>query len=152
MKKNYNIKMDKERIKRYKEKQEKLSEYLKYLKDWTQDLEVEDFNKTNIKEQFSIYHAFQIVVEIITDLSAMVVKDLKKIPKDDYSNLETLAKEKIITKELSSYIKEANGLRNRIVHDYNNIDDDIAYKSILNVLNRIKQFKEVIDEWLKKNK
>ena len=46
--------MDKERIKRYKEKQEKLSEYLTYLKDWTQDLKVEDFNKTNIKEQFSI--------------------------------------------------------------------------------------------------
>jgi len=152
MKKNNYIKMDKERIKRYKEKQEKLSENLTYLKDWTQDLKVEDFNKTNIKEQFSIYHAFQIVVEIITDLSAMVVKDLKKIPKDDYSNLEILAKEKIITKELSLYIKEANGLRNRIVHDYNSIDDDIAYKSILSILNRVKQFKEVIDDWLKKNK
>ncbi len=144
--------MDKERIKRYKEKQEKLSEYLTYLKEWTQDLKVEDFNKTKIKEQFSIYHAFQIVVEIITDLSAMVVKDLKKIPKDDYSNLEILAKEKIITKELSLYVKEANGLRNRIVHDYNSIDDDIAYKSILSVLDRVKQFKEVIDDWLKRNK
>ncbi len=144
--------MDKERIKRYKEKQEKLSEYLSYLKEWTQDLKVEDFNKTNIKDQFSIYHAFQIVVEIITDLSAMVVKDLKKIPKDDYSNLESLIKDKIINKELSLRIKEANGLRNRIVHDYNSIEDDIAYKSILNILNSVKQFKEIVDEWLKKNK
>jgi len=144
--------MDKERIKRYKEKQEKLSEYLSYLKDWTQDLNVEDFNKTNIKEQLSIYHAFQIVVEIITDLSAMLVKDLKKIPKDDYSNFEILVKEKIMSTELSSHIKEANGLRNRIVHDYNSIEEDIAYKSIINNLNSLKQFKEVIDEWLKKNK
>ena len=144
--------MDKDRIKRYKEKQEKLTEYLSYLKEWTKDLNVEDFNKTDIKEQFSIYHAFQNVVEVITDISAMVVKDLKKIPKDDYSNLDLLVKENVINNELSSYIKEANGLRNRIVHDYNGIDDDIAYKKILSIFKYIIQFKEVIDNWLKKSK
>ena len=144
--------MDKERIKRYKEKQEKLSEYFSYLKEWTNALKIEDFNKTNIKEQFSIYHAFQNVVEVITDLSAMIVKDLKKIPKDDYSNIELLVKEKIIKRELSLQIKEANGLRNRIVHDYNSIDNDIAYKGILSSLNSLRQYKEVIDKWLRENK
>ncbi len=55
-------------------------------------------NEAGIERQFAIYHAFQIILEIVGDLTAMVVKDLQVIPKDDYINIEFLEKENTISR------------------------------------------------------
>lgn len=102
---------------------------MNYLKDWTKDINKKDFiYKLNINEQLSIYHAYQIIIEAISDLAAMIIKDLNLIPKDDYTNINLLVKKQIISKEISLVIKEATGLRNKIVHKYNRRVDEIAYK------------------------
>ncbi len=80
----------------------------------------------------------------------MIVKDMKKIPKDDYSNIDILKKKKIITPVLTTNISEANGLRNRIVHNYNGLDDTIAHARLLELLKHVENFKEEIKKWLKK--
>ena len=144
--------MNKERITRYKEKEEHFNRIFEKLKKWTSDVSVNEFlTKTSLEKQFAIYHAYQIIVEIITDLAAMAVKDLKIIPKDDYININILAENKIISKTLATKIKDANGLRNRIVHNYNGLDDEIAYKSILTTINDIEKYMEAIIIWIKKN-
>ena len=81
----------------------------------------------------------------------MYVKDLNIVPKDDYSNLDILIKKDLISKDLCKNLKKANGLRNHIVHEYNGINEEIAYDAILNLLEDLKKFKEMIKKWLKKN-
>ncbi len=144
--------MNKERIKRYKEKKEHFNRIFEKLKKWTSDISVNEFlTTTSLERQFAIYHAYQIIVEIITDLAAMAVKDLKILPKDDYININVLAENNVISKTLATKIKDANGLRNRIVHNYNGLDDEIAYKSILNTINDLEKYMEAIISWIKKN-
>ena len=81
----------------------------------------------------------------------MMVKDSNKVPKDDYSNLDLLKNNDILTSGLVVKIQEANGLRNRIVHDYNGLDDSIAYQSILECIKSLKKFNEEVRNWVKKN-
>jgi uncharacterized protein YutE (UPF0331/DUF86 family) len=90
-------------------------------------------------------------VEAITDIVAMMVKDLGEIPKDDYTNLEIIHNKNIISSELKKVIKEANGLRNRVVHEYNGIVDEVAYASIMSLLEYIEEFTRVTEKWLLKN-
>ncbi len=152
MKRIYYYKMEEERIKRYNDKLEYFIQTLTNLEDWTKDIDVKEFTQNlELLKQYGIYHAFQILLEIITDVIAMIVKDSNTIPKDDYSNLDILKNKNIITPSLAVKIQESNGLRNRIVHDYNGLDDNIAYKSILECIQSLKQFNEEAREWLRKS-
>ncbi|MCK4287149.1 MAG: DUF86 domain-containing protein, partial [Candidatus Lokiarchaeota archaeon] len=63
----------------------------------------------------------------------MIVKDVKLIPKDDYSNINIIKNKKIVNSDLAAKLREANGLRNRIVHDYNGLDNEIAYNRLKNL-------------------
>lgn len=142
--------MDEKRIKRYKEKEEYLTMILKKLDEWTSDLKEEDFiNNQDLKEQFSIYHAYQVIMEIVTDLTAMVVKDINIIPKDDYLNFDILGENKIISNNVTNNLKQANGLRNRIVHNYNGFNEKIALKSIKKYCKYFEEFKDELDKWLR---
>ena len=144
--------MEEQRIKRYKEKIKYLKETTDNLESWTVDVNKTYFqNKLELQKKYGIYHAFQISVEIISDISAMIIKDLKDIPKDDYSNIDILRKKGIIDFNLSENINEATGLRNRIIHDYNGLDDKIAYSRLVELLKSFKQFCKVILKWLESN-
>ncbi len=144
--------MEEERIKRYSGKLEYLNQTIEHLKDWTKNIDSKEFrDRLELQKQYGIYHAFQIGIDIITDLVAMIVKDLKLIPKDDYSNINIIKNKNIVNLDLAAKLREANGLRNRIVHDYNGLDNEIAYNSLKNLLKDFQSFKVKAKEWLKKN-
>ena len=144
--------MEEERIKRYNDKLEYLNQTIENLNEWTEGMDSKEFiERLELQKQYGIYHAFQIGIEIITDLIAMMVKDVKLIPKDDYSNINSIKNKKIIDTDLAARLREANGLRNRIVHDYNGLDNEIAYNRLKNLLKHFHEFKVKAKEWLKKN-
>ena len=144
--------MEEERIKRYNDKLEYLNQTIENLNDWTENIDSKEFiERLELQKQYGIYHAFQIGIEIITDLISMIVKDVKMIPKDDYSNINIMKNKKIVNTDLAAKLREANGLRNRIVHDYNGLDNEIAYNVLKNLLKYFQNFKVSAKEWLKKN-
>ena len=144
--------MEEERIKRYTDKLEYLNQTIEHLNNWTENIDTKEFiERLELQKQYGIYHAFQIGIEIITDLVSMIVKDVKLIPKDDYSNINDIKDKKIIGTELAAKLREANGLRNRIVRDYNGLDNEIAYNRLLNLLKYFQEFKVKAKEWLTKN-
>jgi len=144
--------MEEERIKRYNDKLEYLNQTIENLNAWTESVDSKEFiERLELQKQYGIYHAFQIGIEIITDLISMIVKDIKMIPKDDYSNINMIKNKKIINTDLAAKLREANGLRNRIVHDYNGLDNEIAYNRLKDLLKYFQKFKVRAKEWLKKN-
>lgn len=84
----------------------------------------------NTRDKFAIFHSYQIIVETVTDITAMIVKDIGKIPKDDYINFDILVKSSLFPKTTLNKLKQANGLRNRIVHEYNGLIEKIAFEAI----------------------
>jgi len=140
--------MDIERIERYKDKINFISERIKDIDEWASDFDTSDFIADK-KTRLAIYKAFQELAESSLDIVAMVCKDLKIIPKDDYTNIDLLFENKIINSSLKNALSESNGLRNRLVHRYNGLDDSLAFGSIKQHLTALSDFSEVIGIWLR---
>ena len=100
---------------------------MQLLSEWLEPISVEEFI-SDAKTRYASYKAFQEIIEALMSISAMNVKDIGEEPKDDYTNLETLVKHKVISLDQSDSLASANSLRNWIIHRYNNINDSIAYE------------------------
>ena len=124
------------RRKRYLEKSELAEKRISEIEEWIEG----DDEKTKL----ACYKAFQEIVEVLFDLVAMKIKDSDKNVEDDYKNTEKLADMGIIDKESADVLNDANGLRNRIVHKYNNLDDALAKESIIELMPNLKKILNVL--------
>ena len=118
--------MIRERIKRYKDKINIIVRRSGNINEWTEGYEAENFLRDE-KTKLATYKAFQEIVESCMDIIAMACKDEEIVPKDDYTNIERL---EFLDENMKKALMEANGLRNRLVHRYNQTDDLIAFVSI----------------------
>ncbi len=107
----------------------------------------EEEAKTNLKTLLAIYKAIQEVVEVCLDLLAMMLKDNDIPPKDDYYNIDLALKHNLISKSDNAVLKKANGLRNRVIHEYNGIDVDIAFESIEELLPDLEEYLDRVKSW-----
>ena len=73
-----------------------------------------------------------------------------ELVKDDYTNIEKLREKGIIDENKEDMMKEANGLRNRLVHEYNGLERTTAIESIKVLNEDLGTVLEDIREWLKK--
>jgi len=138
--------MEEDRLKRYWDKINLVSKRSDEIRKWT-GIRSEDFIDDE-KTKLATYKAFQEVVEASMDVVAMICKDLKIPPKDDYTNIKIL-KTKISFDDTEKTLIEANGLRNRIVHRYNTMDDLLAFKSMKEILPEISKFIEGVKKWIR---
>lgn len=140
--------MDLKRINRYKDKNNLITERIGDIEEWIFNLDNSNFISDK-KTRLAVYKAFQEITEASFDIVAMMCKDFKIIPKDDYTNIMELYNKKIIDESIKDALSESNGLRNRLVHHYNALDDNIAFEAIKELIQNFKIFTEVINKWLK---
>jgi uncharacterized protein YutE (UPF0331/DUF86 family) len=96
----------------------------------------------------AIYKEFQEAAEAAADICALTRRSLDSSAQDDYSNVDYLVERGIVPAGLGQSLKEANGLRNRLVHEYDGINDRIAYTSIERLIEALREFSGVILTWL----
>jgi uncharacterized protein YutE (UPF0331/DUF86 family) len=125
--------MEIKRVERYRDKITLIQERCGEITEWTGEYEVE-FYTGDEKTKLATYKAFLEVAESCMDIVAMVCKDEKIAPKDDYTNIENID---FIDENMKGVLVEATGLRNRLVHRYNQSDDVIALVSIKELLPEI---------------
>ena len=98
----------------------------------------------------AIYKEFQEAVDAASDVCAMVRRWLNSSAKDDYSNIDFLVERAILEAKMGEKLKEANGLRNRLIHEYAGINDKIACYGIEELVEALRDFSVVILEWISK--
>ncbi|MFX1572833.1 MAG: DUF86 domain-containing protein [Promethearchaeota archaeon] len=128
--------MDELRIKRYRDKIQHIFVYI-------QDLPLEPKNEL---EKRGVLYSLQTSIEAMVDLIAMLVKDLGIQVKDDNQNISEIVKSRNVNPELGEELKKANGLRNIIVHRYNEIDEKLILDSIEEIKNLLIRWIEIIEE------
>ena len=128
--------MDELRNKRYRDK-------IQHIFDYIQELPLEPKNEL---EKRGIFYSLQTSIEAMVDLIAMLVKDLGIQVKDDIINISEIVKVRNIDFELGEKLKKANGLRNIIVHRYNEIDEQIILESVEEVKDLLLRWIEIIEE------
>ena len=136
--------MDIQRLKRYKDKISLAAKRIEEIGEWHRGFFEQE------KDKLACYKAFQEAVEASLDMVAMMVKDSSQIPKDDYTNTDMLKNLNVITSATAGILAEANGLRNRVVHEYNGLQDRRAYTAILGLLPALETFLGEVGQWLKR--
>jgi uncharacterized protein YutE (UPF0331/DUF86 family) len=99
------------------------------------------------RTKLAIYKAFQEIVEAFFDILSMKLVELKIPPKDDYTNILLLEEKGLIDKEASSVLRSANGLRNRPIHSYNKVSDELALESIKVLLPKLVEIRKALESW-----
>jgi uncharacterized protein YutE (UPF0331/DUF86 family) len=137
--------MKKERKKRYEEK-------IGYARDRIADLEewLYEESITERKSLFASEKVFQEIVEALADVFAMILSDLNFGVSDDYSNIEKLKEKKILNEDEAAIMVEANGLRNRVIHRYNHVDEKQFIESSRELLPRLIKVLEHIEHYIQK--
>ena len=98
----------------------------------------------------ALYKEFQEAIEAMTDICALIRRGLNSSAKDDYTNIDFLVEKKVIDSKTGKKMKEANGLRNRLVHEYDGLNDMLAYESMKELVNHLKSFSQEVLKWMKK--
>ncbi len=117
----------------------RINDKIEYARERINDLEAW-LSEGEIKEKkafFASEKAFQELTESLMDIFAMILSDLRMVVKDDYTNIDKLKEKNILGEDHAGIAIEANGLRNRIVHRYNSVDEKIFVESAKELLPKL---------------
>lgn len=70
---------------------------------------------------------------------------------DDYSDIDFLVEHDILEEKKAEKLKEANGLRNRLIHGYDSLDDETACYAIIELIEDLRDFSVAVLEWKREN-
>ena len=127
----------------------KMIEYLGQLE------EVNQYTLENYLDNFFVKRTaerlIQLIVETATDINGhLIVSSDRKPPADYYTSFVKLSDCRILDKKFVKNISPSAGLRNRLVNEYEEIDDKIVYKSIQKTIESYKKYIRKIEKHLKK--
>jgi len=130
---------------------DEIREYLNELDDIVPQ-NVEEY-KSNIEKKAACERYFEKIVEAITNLAFLIIKNKKlKIPEDDIDAFNILLENGIIDSSLENKLWNAKGMRNIISHQYGKIDDEIVFAAISQELdNDAREFIKSIKKEAKKS-
>lgn len=129
----------------------KLNKMIKYIG------QLEEVNKYTLEDYLDNFfikrtteRLVQLVVEVATDINAHIVVDEGYSPPDDYYNsFLRLSEIGVISQSFAKELAPSAGLRNRLVHEYEEIDDKIVFKSIKKAIENYSKYIKIIEKYLK---
>jgi Uncharacterized conserved protein len=78
----------------------------------------------------ALLYSLQVSIEISMDIVAMKLRDMGLKVDDDATNIEKIESQGIITEGEADFLKEINGVRNFIVHRYNQVNMNIVNEAL----------------------
>lgn len=133
-------------------------EYMKEkLKDLKYDLDKYE-NEKNINErdkktiQGAIERWAEEIVESAININTQMLKSKNKISDSYYNTFIDMKEFKIFEEELLEKLASTAGFRNRLAHDYMNIDEEIMIGSVKMILKLYKEYIINIAKYLKEIK
>jgi uncharacterized protein YutE (UPF0331/DUF86 family) len=95
----------------------------------------------------------QLIVDCASDINNHVVVEMGQRPPEDYASSFIRASETgMLTAELANRLKGSGGMRNILVHEYMDIDDEKVYKALPIALSDFKEYIRQVDHYLEKHK
>lgn len=103
-------------------------------------------------ERNKLYKEVEFAIQLVIDIYSIINSDTSKtIPADEDSIFASLEKEKIISHDFAEKLSQMKGFRNLLVHRYGEVDDNIAYESIVSGLRNFEMIINGIEGFLRKH-
>ena len=131
-----------------KEKLIKMEKYIRKLEEIKPD--TYSNYKSNQITKYAIERLIQLVVDLALDINNHIIKEAGKYPANDYFNsFIELIELGILTENFAHEIAPSTGLRNRLVHEYEKVNEKIVYKSIDKTISYYKKYVKEIYNYLR---
>lgn len=129
-------------------KLDKLHSYYKELKSISL-ITQEEYMSNSIYRR-AVERTMQLIVECATDINNMLLKmNGRKGAADYFNSFIDIAELDIIPVDFALKIAPSTGLRNILVHEYEDINDEIVYHSISTCLTHYLEYMDLINRYLK---
>ncbi|MDK2917594.1 MAG: hypothetical protein PWQ37_327 [Candidatus Petromonas sp.] len=129
------------------EKLLKITTYINELKEIKPDT-FEEYKKDIVKK-YAIERLIQLIIDLALDINNIILSNMKKPPANDYFNsFIDLIELDILDHDFAYNIAPSTGLRNRLVHEYESINDKIVYESIDKVTVFYSKYVSVINRFV----
>ena len=126
---------------RIKDKIKELEKFLQELNEITPN-SFEKYAK-DFKTKAACERYAEKIIESAVDLAFLAIKEKGlKMPEDEESSFDILAKVNLIDSGLVENLKKAKGMRNILAHEYGEVDDVVVFNAITEEL--IKDVREFI--------
>jgi len=80
----------------------------------------------------------QLIVENMIDINSIIISEMNHVPpKDYYSSFEIVGELGVIPVSFAKELAPCTGMRNRLVHEYDKIQDRIVFESIKAVIEMV---------------
>ena len=128
-------------------KLDKLFTYYEELKNLS-TISLEEYKRNSIYRR-AIERTMQLIVECATDINNMLLRmNGSKGASDYFNSFIDIAELNVIPVEFALQIAPSTGLRNILVHEYEEIDDTIVYHSINMCLKHYLKYMDLINKYL----
>lgn len=125
----------------------RLNMYLEKLRPISQK-SLEEY-KSDFYLKSSAERLIQLVVECASDINNHVVVETENRPPEDYSvSFIRAADVGLISRQLAQRLKGSAGMRNILVHEYMDIDDEKVYNAIFSALKDYKEYIKEVDNFI----
>ncbi len=135
--------MDEDRHLRYRDKIFWIHGRADLIETWIK--ESDGVLKTDTKTTLAIFQAFHEITEATMNCISMFLRDNQQPARDDYSNIDMID---LFSPDQKQLLHEMNGMRNRIIHQYNGTDESLVLAGIQQSLPEIRSLVLVIEEWI----
>ena len=128
-------------------KMKNLAQYLGELEPLV-SVGIVEYQKDYVKRH-AVEKLVELVVEIASDINRDIIEAEQSEPATSYlSTFTQLGELKILSKELSDRLASTTGLRNRLVHHYEDIEHKIVYHSAGKMLKDYRVYFQLIEKYL----
>jgi len=116
--------------------EERVNEKIKEIEQYISELKTifpANFKEyeTNIEKKAACERYFDKIMEAVTDLAFLIIKNRNiSSPEDDLNSFIKLYESGIVSQELAYKLREAKQMRNFIAHRYTFVDDITVFNSI----------------------
>ena len=129
------------------QKLNKLKAYLQELRTY-ETISWEEY-KTTFHHRRTVERLIQLIVDVAVDINThTVVDEGQSPPKDAINSFVDAAKLGMMPITFAHQIAPSTGERNIIIHEYEQIDDAVVYKSIIDALQLYDQYINFIVAYL----
>ena len=130
-------------------KLEEISRYLGELEPVLQ-LSHKEF-KASYKDMRTAERDFQLIVDAAVDINTHVLLSLGLPPPEkNYDSFVLLGKHSVLSEKIAKELAPSAGLRNKLVHEYDEIDPECLYQSLKIFAKRYKEYGRLVLKYMEK--
>ena len=107
----------------------KMEKYISELEKFKPET-FNEYKKDQLK-RYAIERLIQLIIDLALDVNNILINKSDRYPAQDYySSFLELIDLEILSEEFAKDIAPSTGIRNRLVHEYEEVDDKVVYQNL----------------------